>query len=384
MNFDLNDDQVALRETARTFAEEHIAPSAARNDRKEIFPSDILDALRTTGLMTPTMPGRIGGSNADYIGEALVFEEIGRICSSIRTILSVHNSLCALTIKAWGTDEQKERFLPELARGRTLGCFALTEFTAGSEATNQNLMAEKDGDGWLLNGRKAWVSSGTKADICLLFAQTNPEIGYRGIAAYLVPTDSPGFEAEKVEGKTGLRSAHTAHLTLKNLRLSDQLMLGKVGQGFKVAMSALDNGRYGVAAGCVGQAQACLEASVQFAKERSSFGKPIASKQLIQGMLADMATAVDGARLLVYRAGHAKNQGRPNTYETSVAKLVATETAVDIARKAIQIHGAGGYTAEYPVERHLRDALATTIYEGTSQIQKLIIGRHLTGESAFA
>jgi hypothetical protein len=384
MNFDLTNQQVSLRKRAGKFAHEQIAPVAARNDREEIFPSEILASLKTTGLMTPTLPREIGGSGSDYIGEALIFEEIGRVCSSVRTILSVHNSLCALTIRFWGSDEQKERYLPRLAQGRMLGCFALTEFTAGSEATNQNLLAQKDGDHWLLNGRKAWVSSGTEADICLLFAQTNPNLGYRGITAFLVPTDSPGFEAEKIQGKIGLKSAHTAHLSLSDVSLDNHLMLGSVGEGFKIAMSALDNGRYGVAAGCVGQAQACLDASIEFARKRKAFGKPIASKQLIQGMLADMATAVDGARMLVYRAGHAKNKGRPNTYETSVAKLVATETAVDVARKAIQIHGAGGYTDEYPVERHLRDALATTIYEGTSQIQKLIIGRHLTQESAFA
>jgi alkylation response protein AidB-like acyl-CoA dehydrogenase len=352
-------------------------------DREETFPHDVLEALGPSGLMTPTLEPELGGSGGDFIGEALVFEEIGKVCSSVRTILSVHNSLCALTIDQWGSEKQKARYLSDLGHGRLLGCFALTEFTAGSEATNQNMSARQVADGWMLNGRKAWVSSGTEADLCLTFAQTDPDLGHRGITAFLVPTDAEGFAAEKVSGKTGLRSAHTAHLTLTNVMLGGEQLLGQVGDGFKIAMSALDNGRYGVAAGCVGQAQACLDASIAYAQERTAFGKPIASKQLVQEMLADMAVAIESARLLVYQAGHKKNNGLPNTYETSMAKLVATETAVQVARQAIQLHGAVGYTDAYPMERHLRDALATTIYEGTSQIQKLIIGRHLTGESAF-
>lgn len=383
MNFDLTPEQLSYRERARAFSESTIAPVAARYDREEIYPQDILQALGPTGLMAPTLPPEQGGLGSDFIGEALVFEEIGKICSSVRTILSVHNSLCTLTIRQWGNEEQKSRYLADLGQGRLLGCFALTEFSAGSEATRQTLSARQNADGWLLNGRKAWVSSGTEADLCLLFAQTAPDQGYKGIAAFLVPTDTPGFQAEKVSGKTGLRAAHTAHLSLNDVLLHEGQLLGQAGEGFKIAMSALDNGRYGVAAGCLGQAQACLDASIAYAQERSAFGKPLAAKQLIQEMLADMAVAVDGARYLVYRAGHKKNLGQRNTYETSVAKLVASETAVKVARQAIQLHGAVGYTDEYPVERHLRDALATTIYEGTSQIQKLIIGRHLTGENAF-
>ncbi|UCG24546.1 MAG: acyl-CoA dehydrogenase family protein [Chloroflexota bacterium] len=383
MDFDLSANQQRLQALTRAFAEANIAPVAARYDQEEIYPHDILEALGPTGLMTPTLPPELGGSGADFIGEALVFEEIGKICSSVRTILSVHNSLCALTIRQWGSEAQKERYLSDLGHGRLLGCFALTEFTAGSEATNQNLTAQQTADGWLLNGHKAWVSSGGQAGLCLLFAQTDPELGHRGIAAFLVPAGTPGFTTEKVTGKTGLRAAHTAHLALDEVLLSDDQLVGQVGEGFKIAMSALDNGRYGVAAGCVGQAQACLDASIAYARERTAFGKPIASKQLVQEMIAGMAVAVESARYLVYRAGHKKNQGKRNTYETSVAKLVATETAVQVARDAIQLHGAVGYTNSYPVERHLRDALATTIYEGTSQIQKLIIGRHLTGENAF-
>lgn len=383
MNFDLSPEQRRLRDKARAFSENTIAPVAARYDREEIYPKDILLALGPTGLMAPTLPLEQGGSGSDFIGEALVFEEIGKICSSVRTILSVHNSLCTLTIRQWGSEQQKNRYLSDLGNGRLLGCFALTEFSAGSEATKQTLSARQTADGWLLNGRKAWVSSGTEADLCLLFAQTDPDLGYKGIAAFLVPMKTSGFSAEKVAGKTGLRAAHTAHLTLNDVLLPENQLLGQIGEGFKIAMSALDNGRYGVAAGCLGQAQACLDASIAYARERTAFGKPIAARQLIQGMLADMAVAVDAARYLVYRAGHKKNLGQRNTYETSVAKLVATETAVDVARQAIQLHGAVGYTDAYPVERHMRDALATTIYEGTSQIQKLIIGRHLTGENAF-
>jgi alkylation response protein AidB-like acyl-CoA dehydrogenase len=384
MDLDLTAEQRTTQEKARAFAMEYIEPTAARNDRDEIFPRDTLQALAPTGLITPTLDPKWGGLGVDFVAEALVFEEIGKVCSSVRTILSVHNSLCALTILNWGSSAQKERFLPSLGNGQMLGCFALTEFTAGSHATNQNLSARCEGDTWILDGQKAWVSSGTEADVCLLFAQTDPSKGYKGITAFLVPTKTAGFEAEKVSGKVGLRAAHTAHLTLTDVHLLDELRLGEIGEGFKIAMSALDNGRYGVAAGCVGQAQACLDASIAYAKERQSFEKPLAGHQLIQEMIADMAVQVETTRLLVFQAGHVKNKGLRNSYQTSLAKLHATETAVNVARMAVQLHGAVGYTDEYPVERHLRDALATTIYEGTSQIQKLIIGRHLTGESAFS
>ncbi len=384
MDLELTPAQREVQQVARRLAAEVIAPTAARNDHEERFPHEVLAQLAPTGLLAPTLPREYGGYGTDFIGEACVFEAFGRVDSSVRTILSVHNSLVSLTILQWGTPEQKQRFLPALAQGKMLGCFALTEHTAGSDAVHQATRARPDGDAWVIDGRKAWVSSGTEADLCLLFAQTAPAQGHRGITAFLVPTDTPGFHAEKVEGKLGLRAAHTAHLTLEGVRIPAENVLGAVGQGFKIAMSALDNGRYGVAAGCVGQAQACLEASIAYARERRAFGRPIAAFQMVQEMIAEMAVEVEAARMLVYRAGHKKNRGERNTLETSMAKFYATELAVRAARNAIQIHGALGYTDAYPVERHLRDALATTIYEGTSQIQKLIIGRHLTGESAFA
>ncbi|PJF39501.1 MAG: acyl-CoA dehydrogenase [Phototrophicales bacterium] len=383
MDFDLTSQQIALQTLARDFANTYILPVAGRNDREEHFPHEIIEHLKPTGLLTPTLPSDIGGLNADFIGEALVFEEIGKACSSVRTILSVHNSLVTLTIQQWGSESQRQHWLPRLAVGDELGCFALTEFTAGSDATHQQLKAEKIDGGWRLNGRKAWVSSGTKATVCLLFAQTDADKGHRGIAAFLVPTATAGFVAEKVDGKTGLRAAHTAHLNLTDVEVADEALLGVVGEGFKIAMSALDNGRYGVAAGCVGQAQACLDATIAYATQRQAFQRPLARFQLVQEIIADMTVNVEAARLLVYRAGHLKNQGLRNTRETSIAKLFATECAVHSARQAIQAHGAVGFTDQYSVERHLRDALATTIYEGTSQIQKLIIGRAMTGENAF-
>lgn len=383
MNLELTDAQKGIKEKVRMFAEEHIAPTAARNDREERFPEDVLAKLAPSGLLTPTLPQEDGGYGTDFIGEACVFEEFGRVDSSIRTILSVHNSLVALTIQQWGTQEQKERLLPDLCRGHALGCFALTEHESGSDAVNQQTTATPDKDGWNLDGEKAWVSSGSHAQLCLTFAQSDPAQGVRGITAFLVSTDAPGFEAKKVDGKMGLRAAHTAHLKFNNLHVPAENVLGKEGEGFKVAMSALDHGRYGVAAGCVGQAQACLDSSVDFLRQRYAFGKPLAKFQLMQEMVADMAVEIEAARLLVYRAGYKKDQGERNTIETTMAKYYATELSVRAARAAIQIHGAQGYTDEYPVERHLRDALATTIYEGTSQIQKLIIGRHLTGENAF-
>jgi hypothetical protein len=320
----------------------------------------------------------------DAVSYALIIEEIARADSSVRSIISVNCSLVGLTILKWGTEVQKQRWLPKIASGESLGCFGLTEPGSGSDAASLQTRARRNGDGWVLNGTKMFITNGTVAGVALIMAQTDPSLGPKGIAAFLVPTDTPGFTANEIHGKLGLRASSTAELVLEDVRVSADAMLGEIGDGMKVALSALDNGRVGLGASCVGLAQACLDAALAYAKERQQFGKPIAGFQLVQEMLAEMHVEIEAARLLVWRAASLKDKGVRNTLEASVAKFYASEAAVKCSNLAIQVHGGYGYIDEYPVGRYLRDARVTTLYEGTSQIQKLIIGRHLTGESAFS
>ncbi|MEW6246345.1 MAG: acyl-CoA dehydrogenase family protein [Nitrospirota bacterium] len=323
------------------------------------------------------------GSGLDYIGHALITEEIGRADSSLRTTLSVQVSLVALSLLRWGTEEQKRRYVPDLCTGRLLGCFGLTEPNAGSDPAGMETMAVKRGDRWVLNGTKTWISNATVADLALIFAQTDPTKGYHGIAAFLVEKGTPGFSTRVITDKLGLRTSDTGELIFDNCAIPETAVLGEVGQGFKVAMTALDNGRYSVAAGCVGIIQGCLDACTDYAKKRRQFGKPIGSFQLVQDMIARMKVDLDAARLLVYRAGHLKNRGLPDTVETSIAKYFASEAAVQAATDALQMFGGYGYSEETPVARYYRDAKVATINEGMSQIQKLIIGSHLLGIRAF-
>jgi alkylation response protein AidB-like acyl-CoA dehydrogenase len=299
-------------------------------------------------------------------------------------VVSVQTSLVCSSIQRWGTEEQKHEWLPRLCTGEILGCFGLTEPDTGSDAANLKTRAETKGDGWTITGQKQWISMGNYAKVALVFAQTDPEKKHRGLAAFLVPTDSPGFSSSAIHGKLGLRASDTAELSFDGVEVGDEALLGEVGDGFKVAMSALDSGRYSVAAGCVGICQGCVDASVDYAKNRKQFDRPIASFQLVQEMIADMVVDTEAARGLVWRAGWLKDTGKPSTTETSVAKLFATEAAVRSANTAIQVHGGSGYVDDYPVERYMRDARVTTLYEGTSQIQKLIIGRAATGINAMA
>ena len=311
-------------------------------------------------------------------------EEIGRGCSAMRTVVSVQTSLVCSSIVRWGTEEQKQRWLPRLCSGEALGCFGLTEPDTGSDAANQKTRAKKVDGGWEITGYKMWISLGNYAEVALIFAQTDPEKGHRGLAAFLVPTANEGFSSDEIHGKMGLHGSDTAALNLDAVQASDDdALMGEVGEGFKIAMSALDSGRYSVAAGCVGICQGSLDASVAYAKEREQFGRPIGSFQLVQAMIADMRVMTDSARMLVYRAGFLKDQGRPSTTETSIAKLHATESAQSCAHLAIQVHGGSGYVDDHPVERYFRDVRVTTLYEGTSQIQKLIIGRAETGLNAL-
>jgi hypothetical protein len=297
--------------------------------------------------------------------------------------VSVQTSLVCSSIQRWGSEEQKHEWLPRLCTGEILGCFGLTEPNTGSDAANLATRAEKTGDGWRITGQKQWISMGNYAKVALVFAQTDPEKKHRGLGAFLVPTEASGFSSSAIHGKLGLRASDTAELSLDGVDVGDEALLGEVGDGFKVAMSALDSGRFSVASGCVGICQGCVDASVAYSKERKQFDRPLASFQLVQEMIADMVVDTEAARALVWRAGWLKDAGKPNTTETSIAKLYATEAAVRSANNAIQVHGGSGYVDDHPVERYLRDARVTTLYEGTSQIQKLIIGRAATGINAM-
>lgn len=383
MYLDLTDEQRAVREMARKFADEYIIPVARDNDINERFPGDIIERMGDLGLLGGPIPVEYGGAGLDYISHALVTEEIGKACSSVRTTISVQISLVELSLASWGTEEQKRRYLPAMCSGKLIGCFGLTEPNAGSDPSGMETSAVADGDHWVLNGHKIWISNGGVAGLAIVFAQTDKSMGNRGIGAFLVDRVTPGFSTRDMHGKLGLRASNTGELILEDCRIPKDQLLGKVGEGFKVAMSALDNGRYSVAAGCVGIGQGCVDASVRYAKERKQFGRAIGSFQLVQDLIARMIVDTEAARLLVFRAGHLKNQGRRCTREISMAKYFASEAAVRCALDAIQVHGSYGYSNEYPVERYLRDAKVATIYEGTSQIQKLLIASHDLGIRAF-
>jgi butyryl-CoA dehydrogenase len=383
MDFNLTDEQKLIAETAREFADREIVPRVRENDRAERFDRDLARKLGEVGFLGAPVAEAYGGRGLDYLGYGLIVEAIGRADSSARTVVSVITSLVSNPVEHWGTEEQKQRWLPRLCSGEILGCFGLTEPDTGSDAANLRTRATKTGSGWSLSGQKMWISLGNHAELALIFAQTDPEKKHKGLAAFLVPTDTPGFTSAEIHGKLGLRSSDTAELSLDAVEVGDDALLGQVGDGFKVAMTALEAGRYSVASGCVGIMEGCVEASVNFAKERKQFGVPLARFQLVQQMITEMILKRDAARMLVFRAGTLKDEGKPNTMETSVAKLFATESAVECANLAIQVHGGSGYVDDYPVERYLRDARVTTLYEGTSQIQTLIIGRLATGINAM-
>jgi butyryl-CoA dehydrogenase len=383
MDFDLSDEQLLVRDTAREFAEREVAPRARDNSRNEHFDTDLVAKIAAQGYLGAIVPREYGGAGLDYVTYGLVVENVGRACSAMRTVISVQTSLVCSVIVKFGTEEQKQELLPRLCTGEILGCFALTEPDTGSDAANQKTRARKVDGGWLLSGSKMWISNGNVAKLALVFAQTDPELGHKGVACFLVDTDQDGYVPSPIHGKMGMHAADTASIALDDVFVPDDKVLGEVGQGFKIAMTSLDSGRYSVAAGCVGICQGSLDESVRYAKEREQFGRPIASFQLVQAMIAEMRVKTDAARMLTLRAGWLKDAGRPNTTETSIAKLFATEAAVWCANEAIQVHGGAGYVDDHPVERYFRDSRVTTLYEGTSQIQKLIIGRAETGINAL-
>jgi butyryl-CoA dehydrogenase len=381
MRFELTDEQQMVQGLAREFAEQEVKPIAAECDRAARFPHATVKRMGELGLLGIAVPEKLGGGGADTLSYALALEEVAVACASHAVVMSVNNSLVCDPLVKFGTPAQQERFLGPLASGRGLGCFALTEPQAGSDARNQTTLAHPDGDHYVLDGRKVFVTNGRESTVALLFAQTDPEKAHHGISAFLVEKGTPGFLIPKVEDKLGLRASDTAEFVFEGCRVPAANRLGAEGQGFKIAMQALDSGRIGIAAQAVGIARAALEASVVYAKERRSFGVPIGQHQMIQWMLADMATAVDAARLLTWRAAVLKDRGEPYGTAASMAKLFSSESAMRVTTDAIQVHGGYGYMKEYPVERFFRDAKITQIYEGTSQIQRLVVARSLLEDS---
>ncbi len=384
IDFSLTEEQELIRQTARDFAEREIVPVATANDQAGRFDTELVAKMAALGFIGSIIPEEYGGRGIDYRTYGLIVEEIGRADAAARTVISVCTSLCGVPILKFGTEEQKQRWLPGICSGEGLACFGLTEPDTGSDAANQKTRATKVDGGWSITGQKMFISLANYAAVALIFAQTDPELGYKGLACFLVPTDTPGFGAHKIENKLGMHASDVAEISLDECVVPDDAMLGEIGQGFKVAMTALESGRFSVAAGAVGICQGSLDASVEYAKQREQFGRPIGSFQLVQDMISQIALKTEASRLLTWRAGYLKDAGEPNTLETSLAKLHASESAIECANLAIQIHGGSGYVDDYPVARFLRDARVTTLYEGTSQIQKLIIGRALTGLNAMA
>jgi alkylation response protein AidB-like acyl-CoA dehydrogenase len=382
VDFQINSEQELIRETARDFAEREIAPHARDWDRAEEIDRSLVPKLADAGYLGAGWDEQYGGSGLDTVSYALVVEELGKADSSVRGIVSVNVGLVGKTIARFGNEEQKREWLPKLASGEALGCYALTEPGCGSDAAALVTRAQRDGDGWVLTGSKTFITLGSWASVALVFARTGAD-GPKGITCFLVPTDVAGFESRPIKGKLGLRAQDTSELSLDSVRVPDENRLGELDTGFRIAMSALDVGRISLAAGCVGIAQGCLDASVGYSRERNAFGRPIAGFQLVQELIADIAVETEAARLLAWRAAALADAHVPHTLESSVAKLYASEVAVRAANNAVQVFGGYGYIDEYPVGKYLRDARVATLYEGTSQIQKLIIGRALTGESAF-
>jgi alkylation response protein AidB-like acyl-CoA dehydrogenase len=382
-DFALTDEQQLVQQTARSFAERELVPHAAAWDRDESMDRAIVGRLAEVGFLGAGLPEEYGGLALDTVSYSLLMEELGRADSSVRGIVSVNVGLVGKTIAKWATEEQQREWLPPLCSGEGLGCFGLTEPGSGSDPASLSTRAEPDGDGWVLNGSKQFITLGGWASLALVFARTGSG-GASGITCFAVPTETEGFSAHPIKGKLGLRAQDTSELHLEDVRVPDANRLGAEGDGFKVAMSALDIGRISLAAGCVGIAAGCLDASIDYARERTQFGRPVARFQLVQELIADIAVETEAARLLVWRAAALADRGEPHTVESSVAKYYASEVSVRAANAAVQVHGGYGYVDEYPVGKYLRDARVTTLYEGTSQIQKLIIGRALTGESAFA
>ena len=384
MDFDLNAEQVMVRNMAREFAQREIIPLAKEDDQNEHYRPETTQKMAALGLLGAPLPQEYGGAGFDYITYLLICEEIAKASAGVfTTCLTVHTSLFQMPILRFGSKELKQRFLPRTTKGEILGCFGMTEPGSGSDVAGTEMSARPDGKSWVLKGNKIWISSGGIADVALIFAQTDRAKGHRGITAFLVERGTPGFSTRDIHDKLGLRDSNTAELILQDCPVPAENIVGGVGEGFRVGMYALDCARLSTAAACVGVAQAAIDATVKYARERKQFGKPIGGFQLIQEMVADMVAETEVARYFVYRAGFLKDKETPFVREASIAKYYAAEAAIRTAQKAIKIHGGYGYSNEYPVGRYLRDAVGLQLYEGTAEIQKLIIGRETLGISAF-
>lgn len=382
MDLALSPEQEAARRAVRGWVDAVVAPAAIRNDREERFPQEALDGLRRDGWIGLTIPEEYGGGGADPLTYCLVIEELGRGDANVRSILSVHLGLVAGSIVRWGTDEQKQQWLPKMASGEALGCFCLTEPDHGSDPAALESTALRDGESYRINGSKIFITNGDIAGVALVMARTGGP-GARGVSAFLVPCDTPGFNPKPIHGKLGLRSCDTAEIAFDDVVVPVTARLGEEGDGIKVALSALDDGRMSLAASCTGLAQNALEVMTAYATQREQFDRPIAGFQLIQELIADTAVEVEAARMLTWRVADLKTRGEKYTLAASMAKYYASEASVRAANAAVQVHGGYGYVDEFIVGKLLRDARVTTLYEGTSQVQKLLIGRAVTGISAF-
>lgn len=379
MNFDFSEEQVMLRNTVRAYVDKEIIPNISEWDREGKFEPKVLDQLAELGLMGVCIPEKYGGSGMDYNSLAIVCEELERGDTTFRTAVSVHTGLNSMTLLQWANEEQKQKYLVPQAKGEKIGAFGLTEPAAGSDVAAMQTTATKDGDDYILNGQKTWISLSDYADNFIVFAYTDKEKKHHGISAFIVERTMEGFSSQPIKGKMGIRAGNTGEIFFDNLRVPKENLLGEEGEGFKIAMSALDSGRFTVAAGAVGQIMAAIEASVSYCHERETFGKPIGRHQLVQQMIANMEAGLQMSRLLVYQAGELKNQGKRNTRETSLAKWQSTVFANKAADDAVQIHGAYGFSDEYPVERFLRNSKAPVIYEGTKEIHTIMQAEYVLG-----
>ncbi|PEB59160.1 acyl-CoA dehydrogenase [Bacillus thuringiensis] len=378
MHFKLSEEHEMIRKMVRDFAKNEVAPTAAERDEEERFDRELFDQMAELGLTGIPWPEEYGGIGSDYLAYVIAIEELSRVCASTGVTLSAHTSLAGWPIFKFGTEEQKQKFLRPMAEGKKIGAYGLTEPGSGSDAGGMKTTAKRDGDHYILNGSKIFITNGGIADIYVVFALTDPESKQRGTSAFIVASDTPGFSVGKKESKLGIRSSPTTEIMFENCRIPVENLLGEEGQGFKVAMQTLDGGRNGIAAQAVGIAQGALDASVEYARERHQFGKPIAAQQGIGFKLADMATDVEAARLLTYQAAWLESEGLPYGKESAMSKVFAGDTAMKVTTEAVQVFGGYGYTKDYPVERYMRDAKITQIYEGTQEIQRLVISRMLT------
>ncbi|WP_237981203.1 acyl-CoA dehydrogenase AcdA [Bacillus thuringiensis] len=378
MHFKLSEEHEMIRKMVRDFAKNEVAPTAAERDEEERFDRALFDQMAELGLTGIPWPEEYGGIGSDYLAYVIAIEELSRVCASTGVTLSAHTSLAGWPIFKFGTEEQKQKFLRPMAEGTKIGAYGLTEPSSGSDAGGMRTTAKRDGDHYILNGSKIFITNGGIADIYVVFALTDPESKQRGTSAFIVESDTPGFSVGKKESKLGIRSSPTTEIMFEDCRIPVENLIGEEGQGFKVAMQTLDGGRNGIAAQAVGIAQGALDASVEYARERHQFGKPIAAQQGIGFKLADMATDVEAARLLTYQAAWLESEGLPYGKESAMSKVFAGDTAMKVTTEAVQVFGGYGYTKDYPVERYMRDAKITQIYEGTQEIQRLVISRMLT------